>query len=125
MLDCKLDNALDIERKRYLVATRHILDKLLVLVEQATRQVLDMTDRCQLNLRLDGRRDLFETIQEVAAAEGLSLNAWIIQTLEQATVNPIPKFEGTRPTPAVTDIKPLLDTMLDNKLVAKLASFEE
>ena len=44
-----------------------------------------MTDRCQLNLRLDGRRDLLETIKDVAAAEGLSVNAWVVRTLEQAT----------------------------------------
>jgi hypothetical protein len=85
-----------------------------------------MTDRCQLNLRLDGRRDLLNSIKEVAAAEGLSVNAWVIGTLEQAITNPIPKSEGTRPAPAVTDdIKLMLDNMLDKKLAAKLASFEE
>ncbi|MDP8935107.1 MAG: hypothetical protein M3N42_13445 [Cyanobacteriota bacterium] len=84
-----------------------------------------MTDRCQLNLRLDGRRDLLETIKEVAAAEGLSVNAWVIRTLEQAAANPTPKSKGTHATPAVVDIEPLIDTMLDNKLAAKLASFEE
>jgi len=62
-----------------------------------------MTDRCQLNLRLDGRRDLLETIKEVAAAEGLSLNAWVIRTLEQAITNPTPKSERTRSAPAVAD----------------------
>lgn len=41
-----------------------------------------MTDRCQLNLRLDGRRDLLESCKEVAAAQGLSLNAWVIRQLE-------------------------------------------
>jgi hypothetical protein len=90
-----------------------------------TRQVLDMTGRCQLNLRLDGRRDLLETIKGVAAAEGLSVNAWVVKTLEQAASNPTQKSEGTRPTPAVADIESLLDTMLDRKLAAKLASFEE
>jgi len=85
-----------------------------------------MTDRCQLNLRLDGRRDLLETIKEVAAVEGLSVNAWVIRTLEQATANPTPKSEGTRPAPAVADdIELVLDNMLDRKLAAKLASFEE
>jgi hypothetical protein len=85
-----------------------------------------MTDRCQLNLRLDGRRDLLKTIKEVAAAEGLSLNAWVIRTLEQAIANPTPKSEGTRSAPAVADdIELALDTMLDKKLAAKLASFEE
>jgi hypothetical protein len=85
-----------------------------------------MTDRCQLNLRLNGRRDLLETIKEVAAAEGLSLNAWVIRTLEQAIANPISKSEGTRSDPAVADdIELVLDSMLDNKLAAKLVSFEE
>ena len=84
-----------------------------------------MTDRVQLNLRLDGRRDLLETIKEVAAAEGLSVNAWVVKTLEQAASNPTPKSEGTHSAPPVADIEPLLDTMLDEKLAAKLASFEE
>ena len=85
-----------------------------------------MTDRCQLNLRLDGRRDLLETIKEVAAAEGLSLNAWVIRTLEQAIANPTPKSERTRLAPAVADdIELVLDNMLDKKLADKLASFEE
>jgi hypothetical protein len=85
-----------------------------------------MTDRCQLNLRLDGRRDLLDSIKEVAAAEGLSLNAWVIRTLEQAIANPAPKSEGTGPAPAVADdIELVLDNMLDKKLAAKLASFEE
>jgi hypothetical protein len=84
-----------------------------------------MADRVQLNLRLDGRRDLLETIKEVAAVEGLSVNAWVVKTLEQAASNPTPKSEGTHPTPPVADIERLLDTMLDEKLAAKLSSFEE
>jgi hypothetical protein len=85
-----------------------------------------MTERCQLNLRLDGRRDLLDSIKEVAAAESLSLNAWVIRTLEQVIANPTPKSEGTRPAPAVADdIELVLDNMLDKKLAAKLANFEE
>jgi hypothetical protein len=85
-----------------------------------------MTERCQLNLRLDGRRDLLDSIKEVAAAEGLSVNAWVIRTLEQAIANPTLKSEGTRSAPSVADdIELVLDNMLDNKLAAKLASFEE
>jgi hypothetical protein len=75
-----------------------------------------MTDRCQLNLRLDGRRDLLETIKQVAAAEGLSANAWVVRTLEQAVVNPSPKFEATRPTSTVANIEPLLNDKLDKVL---------
>ena len=84
-----------------------------------------MTDRVQLNLRLDGCRDLLETIKEVAAGEGLSVNAWVVKTLEQAASNPTPKSEVTHPTPPVADIELVLNKMLDNKLAAKLASFEE
>lgn len=86
-----------------------------------------MTDRCQLNLRLDGRRDLLEAVKEVAAAQGLSVNAWVIKTLEQATSNPTPQPE-VHQTPAA-DIEPLLDNkldiLLDSKLAAKLAGIEE
>jgi hypothetical protein len=84
-----------------------------------------MTHRVQLNLRLDGRRDLLETIKEVAAAEGLSVNAWVVKTLEQAASNPTPKSEGTYPAPPVEDLEPLLDRMLDSKLAAKLVNLEE
>ena len=84
-----------------------------------------MTDRVQLNLRLDGHRDLLETIKKVAAAERMSLNAWVIRSLEQAVSNPAPESGGTRQTPTVADIEPLLDGMLDRKLAAKLASFEK
>jgi hypothetical protein len=90
-----------------------------------------MTDRVQLNLRLDGRRDLLETIKEVAAAEGLSVNAWVLRVLEQATNSPgydfitapIAKSETIpAPAPAIPDIEPVLDTMLDKKLDALLAA---
>jgi hypothetical protein len=84
-----------------------------------------MADRVQLNLRLDGRRDLLATIKEVAAVEGLSVNAWVVKTLEQAASNPTPKSEGIHPAPSAADIERLLDTMLDEKLAAKLSSFEE
>ena len=86
-----------------------------------------MTDRCQLNLRLDGRRDLLEAIKEVASAQGLSVNAWVVRTLEQATANPTPQSEAPRQTPTANtepslDIKldSLLDTRLDNLLEEKL-----
>ncbi|MEG3991130.1 hypothetical protein QUA13_29065 [Microcoleus sp. S28C3] len=88
-----------------------------------------MTDRVQLNLRLDGKRTLLETIKEVAAAQGLSVNAWVVRTLEQAAANPTPKSESTRQTPTVEDIEVVLDKkldiMLDTKLVARFAEFEE
>ena len=89
-----------------------------------------MTDRCQLNLRLDGRRDLLETIKDVAAAEGLSVNAWVIRTLEIATTNQaMPVIQSQPQVSNISDIEPVLDDLLDTKLdtllAAKLAGIEE
>ena len=97
-----------------------------------------MTDRLQLNLRLDGRRDLLETVKETAASEGLSVNAWVIKTLERATSDqgliatpgPIATQEQEAPKDSASlDIEPMLDNLLDKKLdtllAAKLANFEE
>jgi hypothetical protein len=96
-----------------------------------------MTDRVQLNLRLDGRRDLLETIKEVAAAEGLSVNAWVLRVLEQATNSPgndfipapIAKPETIPAAPAILDVEAMLDRVLDSKLdtllAAKFAGIEE
>jgi hypothetical protein len=90
-----------------------------------------MTDRCQLNLRLDGRRDLLETIKDVAAAEGLSVNAWVIRALEVATNQTIsePIAQAKPQVSNISDIEPVLDKLLDSKLdtllAAKLAGIEE
>ena len=65
-----------------------------------------MTDRCQLNLRLDGRRDLLESCKEVAAAQGLSLNAWVVRQLELG-VSAIPQ------TPTVSTARQSLDNVVD------------
>jgi hypothetical protein len=91
-----------------------------------------MTDRCQLNLRLDGRRDLLETIKDVAAAEGLSVNAWVVRTLESA-VTVTDYGSKTVASSAEADIEPVLDKLLDIKLDKlldtrldkKLDNFEE
>jgi hypothetical protein len=97
-----------------------------------------MSDRLQLNLRLDGRRDLLETVKEVAASEGLSVNAWVIKTLERATADrdailtpdPIAIQAQDAPKDSIPlDIEPMLDKLLDQKLdtliAGKLANFEE
>ena len=65
-----------------------------------------MTDRCQLNLRLDGRRDLLESCKEVAAAEGLSLNAWVVKQLEIGV-------SGKAQAPTVSTARQPLDNIVD------------
>ena len=89
-----------------------------------------MTDRVQLNLRLDGRRDLLEAIKEIATAEGLSVNAWVIKTLESATNHasestPQPVAQNSSNPDPETVLDNTLDILLDNKLAVKFAEIEE
>jgi len=88
-----------------------------------------MTDRVHLNLRLDGKRELLETIKKVAAAEGLSPHAWVVKTLEQAAVNPTLQSQPIAQSPTIPDREPILDPkldiMLDTKLAAKFAVIED
>ena len=94
------------------------------------RQVLDMTDRPQLNVRFDGKKELLTSIKEVAAAEGLTVSAWVIRALEQAMANPTPsQSQPIAEAPTLEGIEPLLDskidTLLDEKLKARFATFEQ
>jgi hypothetical protein len=92
-----------------------------------------MADRVQLNLRLDGRRELLDTIKQAAAAEGLSVNAWVVKTLEAAasspTTAPTAQTQEKTTAPTIPDIEPVLDTLLDSKLdillAARFAAIEE
>jgi hypothetical protein len=99
---------------------------MLALVEETTRQVLDMTDRVQLNLRLDGRRELLDTIKQAAAASGLSVNAWVVKTLEAAASSPATALtaqaQEKTTAPTIPDIEPVLDMLLDRKLDILLAT---
>jgi hypothetical protein len=91
-----------------------------------------MSNRLQLNLRLDGRQDLLETIKKIASAEGLSVNAWVIRVLEAATgltdSTVFSTGQGVK-EPVALDIESMVDTLLDKKLdslvAAKLAGIEE
>ncbi len=80
---------------------------------------------------MDGRRDLLETIKDVAAAEGLSVNAWVVRTLEQAANQAIaaPPVQPQTQVSEISDIEPVLDKVLaiklDTLLAAKLAGIEE
>ncbi|MEG4318765.1 MULTISPECIES: hypothetical protein [unclassified Microcoleus] len=69
-----------------------------------------------MNLRLDGRQDLLEAIKGMAATEGLSVNAWVVRTLESAVSAAPISAKQTLTTSTETDIEPVLDSMLDKKL---------
>ena len=43
-------------------------------------------ERVQLNLRLDGRKELLEAIKEAAEAADLSVNSWAIKAFESVAV---------------------------------------
>jgi hypothetical protein len=75
-------------------------------------------ERLQLNLRLDGRQDLLDTIKVMARKEGLSLNAWVVATLAEKA-----GMEPTKPAPA-EDLKSAITSVLDQVLAEKLANIK-
>ena len=76
-----------------------------------------MLERIQLNLRLDGRRDLLDAIKVAAAREGLSVNAFVIKALEDATATETAttgkKKQPTAPATTKSLILEVLDKPLD------------
>ncbi|MBE9093285.1 MULTISPECIES: hypothetical protein [unclassified Tychonema] len=75
-------------------------------------------ERLQLNLRLDGRQDLLDTIKIMAKKEGLSLNAWVVAALaEKAGMKP------ARPAPT-DDLESAITSVLDKVLGGKLANIK-
>jgi uncharacterized protein (DUF1778 family) len=78
-----------------------------------------MTDkeRIQLNLRLDGNKDLYEAIKVEAARQGTSVNSFVINALEAAL-----NWQDECPATAVSldavleVVEKRLDALLDEKL---------
>ncbi|MBE9164001.1 hypothetical protein [Tychonema sp. LEGE 06208] len=75
-------------------------------------------ERLQLNLRLDGRQDLLDTIKIMAKKEGLSLNAWVVATLAEKV-----GMEPAKPTPT-KDLESAITSVLDKLLADKLANIK-
>lgn len=71
-----------------------------------------MAERIQMNLRLDGRRDLLEAIKSAAGADKISVNAWAIRAFEAA----LGLETNALPSVAASDLELLLDKMLAEKL---------
>jgi len=74
-----------------------------------------MLERIQLNLRLDGRRDLLDAIKIVAASEGLSANAFIVKVLEGATATETATTGKKKQPTAPATTKSLILEPLDTK----------
>jgi hypothetical protein len=79
-------------------------------------------ERIQLNLRLDGQKDLLEAIKSAAEAEGTSVNAWVVSTLKAAL-----GVETSAASPVVAGgleaaIAPVLDKLLADRLADIKAS---
>jgi hypothetical protein len=75
-----------------------------------------MLERIQLNLRLDGRRDLLDAIKTVAASEGLSVNAFIVKILEGATATETATTGKKKQPTAPATTKSLIPEVLDKPL---------
>ena len=73
-------------------------------------------ERIQLNLRLDGRKELLEAIKSAAAAKDLSINAFVLATMESA----VGMASSVWVAPSSEDLESVLDKLLDTKLEGRL-----
>lgn len=82
-------------------------------------------ERLQLNLRLDGQKELYEAVKDAAARQDTSVNTFVINALKAALGWEMTNHTTDTPTPTLEAIleavKKELDAILDNKLDAKLA----
>ncbi|MEG4989811.1 toxin-antitoxin system HicB family antitoxin [Microcoleus sp. BR0-C5] len=73
--------------------------------------------RLQLNIRIDGREDLLEAIRANAESQGLSVNAWLVKTLESVV-----GIESD--APVNEEIESAVASVLDKLLADKLTSIK-
>lgn len=85
-------------------------------------------ERIQLNLRLDGQRELYDQIKLAATRQGTSINAFVVNALKAALG--MPNEESQSQTDAssletiVERVKSELVATLDGMLAQKLAAVE-
>jgi hypothetical protein len=85
-------------------------------------------ERIQLNLRLDGYRELLDTVKAEAEAAGISVNSFVIRSLKIAVGHPADARQTlVSQTAAVmpANLEETLFPMLDKMLGDRLASIEE
>ena len=80
-------------------------------------------ERIQLNLRLDGHRELLNAIKLEAEAAGISVNAFVINTLKIAVGQTKTKTQTPIAPPA--NLEQTLAPVLDKLLADKFAAIEE
>lgn len=77
------------------------------------------SDRVQLNLRLDGRKDLLDAIKEAAKEERTSVNSWVVRVLESAL-----GMEAANTVPTGGDLEATVASVLDKLLADKLGNIK-
>ena len=79
-------------------------------------------ERIQLNLRLDGHRELLDAVKAEAEAAGISVNSFVIRAL-QAAIGQTPATPAT--AMSTDDMEETLAPLLDKMLGERLAGIEE
>ena len=77
-------------------------------------------ERIQLNLRLDGHRELLDAVKTEAEATGISVNAFVIRALQAA----IGRDRATPAAPLATDMEAAIAPVLDKLLADRLAGIK-
>lgn len=77
-------------------------------------------ERIQLNLRLDGHRELLDAVKAEAEAAEISVNAFVIRALQAA----IGQTPATPVTAISTDMEAAIAPVLDKLLADRLADIK-
>lgn len=70
-----------------------------------------IAQRVQLNVRFDGRKKLLQEIRETAAKNKLSVNAWIVKTLERAIRTGTMMISPIAPEELEANISTIVETL--------------
>lgn len=74
-------------------------------------------ERIQLNLRLDGHKELYEAVKAEAARQNTSVNSFVVSALKKA----VGQQAGNQPAISLEAILEVVDSRLDTLVDSKLA----
>lgn len=77
-------------------------------------------ERIQLNLRLDGHKELYEAVKAEAARQNTSVNSFVVSALKRAVGQQVDNPTALSLETILEAVDTKLDTLVDSKLAERL-----
>lgn len=77
-------------------------------------------ERIQLNLRLDGHKDLYDAVKAEAARQNTSVNSFVVNALKVAIGRQVENQSAPSLETILEAVDSKLDTLVDSKLAKRL-----